>query len=111
MYGSPHKKIREPFAKLCRQIKQINFVPESIVPNIVECFLDIKEGRYYMFTPTETFHNCLRETEKVIVCWLGLPKAWLVFAKETVVFKLFSKTFSMTRSKSFIIALSKLMGR
>ena len=28
-------------AKLGGQIKLINFIPESIVPNIVECFLDI----------------------------------------------------------------------
>ena len=42
----PTKKIREPSAKLCRQIRMINFVPKSIVPNIVKCFLDIKEGRY-----------------------------------------------------------------
>ena len=42
-------------------------VPESIVPNTVEGFLDILEGRYYMFSPIEAFHNGLRETEKIVV--------------------------------------------
>ena len=35
----------------------------------------------------------------------------LVLAKETIVFEVLSKTFLMTSSKSFIIALSKLTGR
>ena len=61
LYDFPNKKIGEPSAKLCRQIKLLNFVLESIVPKIVECFLDIKEGRFHMFTTTVTFHNCLRE--------------------------------------------------
>ena len=26
-----------------------NFIPESIVPNIIECFFDVKKGGYYMF--------------------------------------------------------------
>ena len=43
----PHQKIEEPSAKLGGQIKLVNFVPESIVPNVVECFLDIKKGHYY----------------------------------------------------------------
>ena len=63
-----------------------------------------------MFTWTETFHDGLRETKNVVAGWFEFPKAWLELAKETIVFKVFSKTFSMTRSKSFIIELSKLMG-
>ena len=48
-------------------MKLVNFVPESIVPNIVKCFLDIWEGRYNMFALIETLHDGLRETKKVIV--------------------------------------------
>ena len=70
-----------------------------------------KHCRRYMFVPIEAFHDGLRETKKMVICWLGFPEDWPIFAKETVVFKMFSKTFLMTRSKSFIIALSKLMGR
>ena len=35
----------------------MEFVPESIVLNIVECFLDIKDVHYYMFAPTGTFQR------------------------------------------------------
>ena len=45
-----------------------NFIPESIVPNIVEGFFDILEGRYYMFAPIEAFHDGLRETERMVIC-------------------------------------------
>ena len=38
------------------------------MPNIVGCFFDIKEGRYYMFAQAEAFHDGLGETGKVIVC-------------------------------------------
>ena len=41
LYDSSNKKIGEPPTKLGGQIKLVNFVPESIVPNIVECFFDI----------------------------------------------------------------------
>ena len=41
LYDSSKKKIGEPSTKLGGQIKLVNFVPESIVPNIVECFFDI----------------------------------------------------------------------
>ena len=41
LYYSSNKKVRELPTKLGGQIKLINFIPESIVPNIVECFLDI----------------------------------------------------------------------
>ena len=43
LYDSSNKKIGKPPTKL------VNFVPESIVPTIVECFFGILEGRYYMF--------------------------------------------------------------
>ena len=36
------------------------------MPNIVECFFDIQEGRYYMFTSIEAFHGGLREMEKMV---------------------------------------------
>ena len=45
------------------------------------------------YRPTEVFHDGLGETQKMVICWLGFPKAWLVFTKETIVFKMFSKTF------------------
>ena len=38
LYDSSNKKIGEPPTKLGGQTKLVNFVPESIVPNIVECF-------------------------------------------------------------------------
>ena len=41
LYYSSNKKVGEPPTKLGGQIKLTNFIPESIVPNIVECFLDI----------------------------------------------------------------------
>ena len=41
LYDSPNKEIREPPTKLGGQIKLVIFIPESIVPNIVEGFLDI----------------------------------------------------------------------
>ena len=88
---SPNWKIREPPTKLGGQIKLVHFVPESIVPNTVEGFLDIYEGPYYMFTSIEAFHDGLRETKKVVACWLGFSKAWLVLIKETIVFQMFSK--------------------
>ena len=71
-YDSPYWEIGEPSAKLDGQIQLVNFVPESIVPNTVECFLDIKEGSYYMLAPIEAFHNCLRETEgDSLLTWIS----------------------------------------
>ena len=68
LYDSSKEKVREPSIQLGGQIKPINFIPESIVTNIVECFLDIYEGRYYMFSPIEVFHDGLRETKKMGIC-------------------------------------------
>ena len=65
LYDSLYKKIGEPSANLCGQVKLINFAPQSILPNTVECFLVIKEGRCYMFAHIETFHNRLREMENL----------------------------------------------
>ena len=63
------------------------------MPNIVEGFFGSLGGRYYMFALTEAFHDGLREIEKMVICCLGFPKAWLIFTKQTVVFKIFLKTF------------------
>ena len=63
MYYSSNKKVRERPTELGVQIKLINHIPESIVPNIVECFLNIKEGCYYMFSLIEAFHDGLGETK------------------------------------------------
>ena len=41
LYYSSNKKVGEQPTKLGGQTKLINFIPESIVPNIVECFCDI----------------------------------------------------------------------
>ena len=41
LYYSSNKKIGEPPTKLGGQTKLINFIPESIVPNTVECFFHI----------------------------------------------------------------------
>ena len=38
------------------------------MPNIVEGFPDIQEGRYHMFASIEAFHDGLREANKMIVC-------------------------------------------
>ena len=32
------------------------FIPESIVPNIVKCFFDVKKSSYYVFSSVEAFH-------------------------------------------------------
>ena len=64
-----------------------------------------------MFTLIETFHDGLRETEKVIVGLLGFPKPDWYLLKKPLSSKCFRRPFSMTHSKSFIIALSKLMGQ
>ena len=45
------------------------------MPNIVEGFLDMQEGRYYMFAPIEAFHDGRRETEKMVVCLLGFQSS------------------------------------
>ena len=41
LYDPSNKKIGEPPANLGGQTKLVNFVPESIVPNIIECFFEI----------------------------------------------------------------------
>ena len=57
---------------MSNRVKLVNFVPESIVPNIVECFFDIQEGYYYMFPPIEAFHNGLRETKGgCLLTWIS----------------------------------------
>ena len=68
LYDSPYREIGQPSAELGGQIKLVNFVPEFIVPTIVKDFLNINEGRYYMFISVEAFHNGLAETKKVVVC-------------------------------------------
>ena len=81
------------------------------MPNIVECFFDIQEGRYYMFAPIEAFHDGLRETEKMVIVDLDFLKPDWYLLKKPFSSRCFRRHFSMTLSKSFIIALSKLVGR
>ena len=44
------------------------------MPNVVKCFLDIKEGHYYMFAMVQAFHNDLGETKRWGSFLLGFPK-------------------------------------
>ena len=41
LYDSPYQEIGEHYTKLGGQIKLVNFVPESIVPNVVKSFFHI----------------------------------------------------------------------
>ena len=41
------------------KVKNENFTPESIVPNIVKNFFHVEKNSHYMFSPFETFHNGL----------------------------------------------------
>ena len=41
------------------------FIPESIMPNIVKCFFDIKNSSYYMFSSVEAFHDGLGQSKQV----------------------------------------------
>ena len=36
-----------------------HFIPESLVPSIVKCILDVKKSSYYMFSSVEVFHDGL----------------------------------------------------
>ena len=63
------------------------------MPNIVKGFFNVKERCYYLFTSVETFDNSLWQAEKMVICWFGLPKTWLILTKKTGVFEVFSKTF------------------
>ena len=49
------------------KVKHENFIPESIVPNIVESFFDIKKRSHYRFSPVKTFHNRLGKPEEMII--------------------------------------------
>ena len=111
LYYSSDKKVGEVPTKLGGQSKLENFVPESIVPNIVECFFDIQESRYYMFALIEVFRDGLEETEKWSFVDLDFLKPDWYLLKKPLSSRCFQRHFSMTRSKSFIIALSKLMGQ
>ena len=51
-----NKKIREPTCHFGGKVYLEYFVPESIVPNIVKYFFDVKKSSYYMFSPVEAFH-------------------------------------------------------
>ena len=45
--------IREPTCHFSGKVKHENFIPESIVPNIVESFFDVNKGSHYTFPPGE----------------------------------------------------------
>ena len=47
--NSANQKIREPTCHFSGKVKHENFISESIVPNIVESFSDVKECSHYMF--------------------------------------------------------------
>ena len=46
-------------------MKHEDFIPESIVSNIVKSFFDVKKHSYYMFSPVKTFHNGLGKPEEM----------------------------------------------
>ena len=54
------------------KVKHENFIPESIVPKIVESFLYVKKSSHYMFSPFENFHNGLGKPEEMIISGLIL---------------------------------------
>ena len=37
------------------------------MPNIVKCFLDVKESSYYMFSSVEAFHDRLGQSKQVVI--------------------------------------------
>ena len=47
------------------KVKYEDFIPECIVPNIVESFLDLKKCSHCMFPPVKTFHKGLGKPEEM----------------------------------------------
>ena len=79
-------KIREPTCHFNGKVKHENFIPGSIVSDIVESFSHIKKSNHYMFSSAETFHNGLRKSEEIIINRLILSETWLILTYETYVF-------------------------
>ena len=68
------------------EVKHKNFIPESIVPNIIKSFYDIKKCSHYMFPSVEAFHNELGEPKEMIISRFILSETWLILIYETYVF-------------------------
>ena len=51
-----------------------HFIPESIVPNIVESFFDVKKHDHYMLSPVKTFYNGLGKPEEMIISRLSISE-------------------------------------
>ena len=80
--------------------------------NVVECFLDIKEGCYYVLAAVEAFYNGLRETKMVVVVDLDFLKPDWYLLKKPFRFNVFSKTFFDDPFKQFHYrTISRLLGR
>ena len=43
------------------KVEHEDFIPESIVPNILKSFFYVKKGSHYVFICGEAFHNRLQE--------------------------------------------------
>ena len=48
------------------KVKHKDFIPESIVPNVVESFFAVKKHSHYIFSPVKTSHNGLGKPEEMI---------------------------------------------
>ena len=56
------------------KVKHENFLPESIVPNIVESFFYVKKSSHYMFSPVKTLYNRLGKPKDMIISRLILSE-------------------------------------
>ena len=69
-----------------RKVKHEDFIPESIVSNIIESFSDVKNRSHYMFSSVKTFRNGLGKPEEMIISRLSLSETRLILIYETYVF-------------------------
>ena len=51
------------------------FIPQSIVPNIVKSFLDVKKSSYYMLSSVKAFHDGLGQSKEVVIGRLSSSEA------------------------------------
>ena len=66
--------ITQPTCHFGGEVKHKNFMPESIVPNIVKSFFYVKKRSHYMFPSVEAFHNGLGKPEEMIISRLILSE-------------------------------------
>ena len=51
------------------------FIPESIVPNIVKSFFDVKKSSYYMISSVKASHDGLEQSKVVVISKLSSSEA------------------------------------